>query len=132
MLFTTPTQFAALAVCLIAGWLFGLASHPGGKRAKAKLYALETEHANYKQDADVRVKKAEERAKVAEAERDRADRDRVERERVEQDRVERDRAEQDRLERDRAARVDPVATQPRTVDTDRPGAQSEARPMDRF
>ena len=132
MLFTTPTQFAALAVCLIAGWLFGLASHPGGKRAKAKLYALETEHANYKKDAEVRIKQAEERAKAAEAERDRADRDRADRDRAERDRVEQDRAERDRAERDRAARVDPVGTQPRVTDADRPNPQSEARPMDRF
>ena len=29
MLFETPTQFAVLALALIAGWFFGLASHPG-------------------------------------------------------------------------------------------------------
>ena len=102
MLFTTPTQFAVLALCLFAGWLFGLASHPGGKRAKAKLYALQTEHATYKQDAEVRIKKAEERAKAAET------------------------------DRDRLARVEPVATQPRVATTDRVATQSEARPMDRF
>jgi hypothetical protein len=40
MLFTTPTQYIALAVALFAGWLFGLASHPGGKKWKAR-YATE-------------------------------------------------------------------------------------------
>lgn len=36
MLFETPTQFAVLALALIAGWFFGLASHPGGKKWKQK------------------------------------------------------------------------------------------------
>ena len=36
MLFTTPTQYVALAVALIAGWLFGLASHPGGRKWKQR------------------------------------------------------------------------------------------------
>ena len=40
-LFSTPTQFAALALIFVAGWLFGLASHPGGKKAKARLREVE-------------------------------------------------------------------------------------------
>ncbi|MHA6721425.1 hypothetical protein [Sphingomonas sp. RS2018] len=59
MLFTTPTQFAVLAVCLLAGWLFGLATHPGGKKAKARLRALESEHAIYRKEAEARIKAAE-------------------------------------------------------------------------
>lgn len=55
MLFTTPTQYAALAVALIAGWLFGLASHPGGRRWKQR-YAEEREaHALARKDADARL-----------------------------------------------------------------------------
>lgn len=64
MLFTTPTQFAVLALCLIAGWIFGLASHPGGRRAKERLREVEAEYATYRKDAEARVK-------AAEAERDR-------------------------------------------------------------
>ena len=41
MLFTSPTQFAVLALCLVAGWIFGLASHPGGKKAKLRLREVE-------------------------------------------------------------------------------------------
>ena len=65
MLFTTPTQYAVLALCLIAGWIFGLATAPGGRRAKAKLRELEAEHAAYRKDAEARIRAAE------------ADRDRV-------------------------------------------------------
>lgn len=59
MLFTTPTQFAVLALCLFAGWLFGLASHPGGRRAKDKLREEEAAHAAYRKDAEARIKAAE-------------------------------------------------------------------------
>ena len=65
MLFTTPTQFAVLALCLIAGWIFGLATAPGGRRAKDRLREVEAEHAAYRKDAEARIKAAE------------ADRDRV-------------------------------------------------------
>lgn len=64
MLFTTPTQFAVLALCLIAGFIFGLAARSGGK-AKARLREVEAEHAAYRKDAESRIKAAE------------ADRDRV-------------------------------------------------------
>lgn len=131
MLFTTPTQFAALALCLFAGWLFGLASHPGGKRAKAKLRALETEHANYKNDAELRVKDAETRAKAAETDRDRlaktaeADRDRLART-ADANRDHTIRTTD--TDRDRFAGDTPVQ---RTT-TDGVTAQSAARPMDRI
>ncbi|KTT72829.1 hypothetical protein [Sphingomonas endophytica] len=45
MLFTTPTQYIALAIALVAGWLFGLASHPGGKKWKARYAAERDAHA---------------------------------------------------------------------------------------
>jgi predicted flap endonuclease-1-like 5' DNA nuclease len=44
MLFTTPTQFVVLALCLVAGWIFGLASHPGGRKWKERYRAEEAEH----------------------------------------------------------------------------------------
>ncbi|MGJ3626196.1 hypothetical protein AB5I41_03175 [Sphingomonas sp. MMS24-JH45] len=37
--FTNTTQWVAVAVALVAGWLFGLASHPGGKKWKARYIA---------------------------------------------------------------------------------------------
>lgn len=45
MLFTTPTQYIALAVALVAGWLFGLASHPGGRKWKTRYAAERDAHA---------------------------------------------------------------------------------------
>ena len=70
MLFTTTTQYVALAVALIAGWLFGLASHPGGRRWKQR-YAEEREaHATTRRDHDLRV--AEANARIKELERENA------------------------------------------------------------
>ena len=46
MLFTTPTQWLAVAIALVAGWLFGLASHPGGKKWKARYLAERDAHAD--------------------------------------------------------------------------------------
>ncbi|WP_082449498.1 hypothetical protein [Sphingomonas sp. Leaf231] len=45
MLFNTTTQYIALAVALIAGWLFGLASHPGGRKWKTRYAAERDAHA---------------------------------------------------------------------------------------
>lgn len=67
-LFSTPTQFAALALIFVAGWLFGLASHPGGKKWKARYLAERDAHASVKKDADVRAAAAEKRAVEAEHE----------------------------------------------------------------
>ncbi|MES2339411.1 MAG: CIR N-terminal domain-containing protein [Pseudomonadota bacterium] len=68
MLFTTTSQFAVLALCLLAGWIFGLASHPGGKKAKERLRVAEAEHAAYRKDAEARIKAAEiERDRLAKA-----------------------------------------------------------------
>jgi len=51
MLFTTTTQFAALALCLIAGWFFGLASSSGGKKWKARYAAEREAHGTYRSRA---------------------------------------------------------------------------------
>ena len=45
MLFQTPTQYAVLVLLLIAGWFFGLASHPGGRKWKLR----------YQEERDARV-----------------------------------------------------------------------------
>jgi len=104
-LFSTPTQFAALALVFVAGWLFGLASHPGGKKWKARYLAERDAHAAVKKDGDVRAAAAEKRA--VEAERENA-----------------------RLVKDvEAARVAPaVVERAPVVDTSRTGALSSARP----
>ena len=68
MLFTTTTQYVALAVALVAGWLFGLASHPGGARWKQR-YAEEREaHAVARREHDARL--AEAKARSVELERE--------------------------------------------------------------
>lgn len=62
MLFTTPTQFAVLALCLVAGWLFGLASHPGGRKWKDRYRAEEAEHRATREGLttrDARIKELE-------------------------------------------------------------------------
>ena len=67
MLFTTTTQYIALAVALIAGWLFGLASHPGGRKWKARYVAERDAHAvtskrvsDLERDHDTATKRAAE------------------------------------------------------------------------
>ncbi len=70
MLFTTTTQFAALALCLIAGWFFGLASSSGGAKWKTR-YATEREaHAGYRKQGDTALADANRR--IAELERENA------------------------------------------------------------
>jgi hypothetical protein len=70
MLFTTPTQWLALAVALIAGWLFGLASHPGGRKWKQR-YADERDvHGRTRKDYDARL--IEQDARIKELERENA------------------------------------------------------------
>lgn len=62
MLFSTPTQFAVLALCLIAGWLFGLASHPGGKKWKERYRTQEAEFKTTREGLttrDARIKELE-------------------------------------------------------------------------
>jgi hypothetical protein len=68
MLFTTTTQYVALAVALVAGWLLGLASHPGGARWKQR-YAEEREaHAVARREHEARL--AEARTRASELERE--------------------------------------------------------------
>ena len=78
MLFTTPSQFAVLALVLVAGWLFGLASHSGGRKWRERYTAERDAHAAYRRDADTRVAEAR---READARATEADRRRVEAER---------------------------------------------------
>ena len=51
----TLTQLAILALVFVAGWLLGLASHPGGRRWRER-YATEREaHAAARKDLEARV-----------------------------------------------------------------------------
>ncbi len=70
MLFTTTTQFAALALCLIAGWLLGLASSSGGKKWKTRYAAEREAHAGYRKQGDTGLAAAN--ARIAELERENA------------------------------------------------------------
>ncbi|WP_448502652.1 hypothetical protein [Sphingomonas sp.] len=65
MLFSTPTQFAVLALCLVAGWLFGLASAPGGRKWRDRLIAEEAAHKATREEIATRD------ARLRELERDR-------------------------------------------------------------
>jgi len=70
MLFTTTTQFAALALCLIAGWFFGLASSSGGRKWKTRYAAEREAHAGYRKQGDTALADANRR--IADLERDNA------------------------------------------------------------
>ncbi len=68
MLFTSTTQFAVLGLVLIAGWLFGLASHPGGRKWRTR-YATERDaHAAQVKDTETKLSAAQ--ARIAELERE--------------------------------------------------------------
>jgi hypothetical protein len=68
MLFSTPTQFAVLALVLVAGWFFGLASHPGGRKWRDRYTSEREAHALNRQQAEAHV--AEQKARAAELERE--------------------------------------------------------------
>ncbi len=68
MLFTSTTQFAVLGLVLIAGWLFGLASHPGGGKWRNR-YATERDaHAAQVKDTETKLSAARDR--ITELERE--------------------------------------------------------------
>ena len=67
-MFTTPTQFAILALLFVAGWFFGLASHTGGRKWRERYAAEREAHAATRRDADARVTAAETRHRDLERE----------------------------------------------------------------
>lgn len=71
MMFTTTAQFVVLALALVAGWFFGLASHPGGRKWKERYRTLEAEHQAYREEQARELKARDERIREVEAERDR-------------------------------------------------------------
>jgi predicted flap endonuclease-1-like 5' DNA nuclease len=56
MLFHTPTQFAVLALLLVAGWFFGLASHPGGRKWRTRYEEEREAHAAYRKETEAQRK----------------------------------------------------------------------------
>jgi hypothetical protein len=74
----TTTQWAILALVLVAGWLLGLASHSGGRKWRERYTAERDAHAAYRRDADTKVAEAkrEADARAAEADRRRAEAER--------------------------------------------------------
>ena len=70
MLFTTTTQWVVLFLALVAGWLFGLASHPGGRRWRERYAAERDAHAVTRQDADARTAEGNARATATNVEAD--------------------------------------------------------------
>ena len=57
----TITEWAIVALVFVAGWLLGLASHPGGRKWRERYAAERDAHAAYRRDADARVTAAETR-----------------------------------------------------------------------
>lgn len=70
MLFTTPSQFAVLALVLVAGWFFGLASHPGGRKWRDRYTAEREAHATNRKQAEAHL--ADQRTRATGLERDSA------------------------------------------------------------
>lgn len=68
MMFNTPSEYAVLALLLFAGWLFGLASHPGGKKWRVRYEKERDAHNAYRTEADARVGEANARAAKLEGE----------------------------------------------------------------
>lgn len=55
MLAFTVTQWAIIALVFVAGWLLGLASHPGGRKWRERYAAERDAHAALRKDADARI-----------------------------------------------------------------------------
>jgi len=71
MLFTTPSQFVVLVLALVAGWFFGLASHPGGRKWRNRYTAEREAHVTTRKDFDARVAQANARTVEVERENER-------------------------------------------------------------
>ena len=59
MLFTTATEWAALALTFLGGWLLGLASHPGGRKWRDRYNAERDAHAASRRDAEMKLTAAD-------------------------------------------------------------------------
>lgn len=68
MLFSTPNQYVALLLVLVAGWILGLASSSGGRKWRTRYAAEREAHAAARQEADAR--RVEQDRRYAELERE--------------------------------------------------------------
>ncbi|MEZ0241982.1 MAG: hypothetical protein ACAH11_01310 [Sphingomonas sp.] len=66
--FQSPTQFTALVLTLLAGWLLGLGSASGGRKWRDALEDEAGDHANYRHQAETDLKEANRRVRDLEAE----------------------------------------------------------------
>ncbi len=66
--FQSPTQFTALVLTLIAGWLLGLGSSSGGRKWRERYQDEEVEHSSYRHQAEIDLKEANRRVRDLEAE----------------------------------------------------------------
>ena len=66
MIFTSPSQYVVLALCLLAGWLLGLASR-SGKKWRRRYVTERDAHAVSRRDAEARLTAAEARNRELEA-----------------------------------------------------------------
>src|SRR3954470_24558115 len=66
--FGTPTQFFALALTLLAGWLLGLGSASGGRKWRERYEDEAGDHAGYRHQAETDLKEANRRIRDLEAE----------------------------------------------------------------
>lgn len=69
MLFNNPTQFAVLALVLAIGWLFGFASHTGGRKWKRAYRDEAAARAADRHQYETRLSAAEDRAAALEQEK---------------------------------------------------------------
>lgn len=72
LIFNTVGQFAVLGLLLVAGWFFGFASAPGGRKWKERLREEEIEHARTQDQLIADVKAKDKRIAELEKERDAA------------------------------------------------------------
>lgn len=63
----TLTQFAGLALTLLAGWFLGLATAPGGGRWRDRFHDEEIEHARYRDEANEEIRAKNKRIRELEA-----------------------------------------------------------------
>jgi predicted flap endonuclease-1-like 5' DNA nuclease len=69
--FQTMTQFAALGLTLVAGWLLGLASSSGGRKWRERYMEQDVENAGYRDRAENDLRDNARRIRDLEVERDR-------------------------------------------------------------
>lgn len=67
MIFTTPTQFIALGLLFLVGWLWGYASHNGGRKWRRRHEEATQKYAAYRNEAESDLRDAKHRIATLEA-----------------------------------------------------------------